>query len=159
MITNRQEQIINILKNRDSMTASEIANEMNVETKSVSAHLRKLEDIGQIYVSEWRKGKFGVPTKTYKLGHSESVAWVRTKKQKKKPQDASLKVFNKRNIFDPDAPIMPNNGWVSTIHSKDYMMQHGEHIKFMERFQPRPDPAAVWLFNEPKVDLQGAKYD
>jgi hypothetical protein len=54
---------------------------------------------------------------------------------------------------------MPNNGWRSTIHSKDYSLQNGEHIKFMQRFQPRPDYAAVWLFHEPKVELQGARYE
>jgi hypothetical protein len=158
MMTNRQEQILEVLKKRDCMTAAEVAREMNVETKTTAGHLRKLEDIGQVYVSEWKKGKQGVPTKAYKIGSGDSVAWVRIKKQKKKPI-ASLKVFNKNTPYDPDAPIMPNNGWVSTIHSKDYMMQHGEHIKFMERFQPHPDYAAVWLFNEPKVELLGARYD
>jgi hypothetical protein len=54
---------------------------------------------------------------------------------------------------------MPNTGWRSTIHSKDYAMQNGEHIKFMQRFQPHPDPASAWLFNEPKVELLGARYD
>lgn len=74
-------------------------------------------------------------------------------------QDAARKAFNKRNIYDPAAAIMPNNGWRSMIHSKDHSMQHGEHIKFMERFQPHPDTASAWLFHEPKVELLGARYD
>jgi hypothetical protein len=151
MMTNRQEQILEILKKRDCMTAAEVAREMNVETKTTAAHLRKLEDIGQIYVSEWKKGRQGVPTKAYKLGSGDSVAWVRIKKQKKKSA-ASPNVFKKRNNFDPNAPLVLNTGWVSEIHSWDKSINRHEHIEFMARFQPRPDPAAAWLFNQPKKD-------
>jgi len=38
-------------------------------------------------------------------------------------------------------------------------MQHGDHIKFMERFKPHADVASEWLFNNPKVELLGARYD
>jgi len=151
MMTNRQEQILEVLKKRDCMTAAEVAREMNVETKTTAAHLRKLEDIGQIYVSEWKKGKQGVPTKAYKIGSGDSVAWVRIKKQKKKPE-ASPNVFKKRNNFDPNAPLVPNTGWVSEIHSWDKSINRHEHIEFMARFQPRPDPAAAWLFNKPSKE-------
>jgi hypothetical protein len=34
-----------------------------------------------------------------------------------------------------------------------------EHKRFMANFKPQPDVAAQWLFNEPKVELLGAKYD
>ena len=151
----KQQEIINLLQTRLNMTAAEIAFEVWSETKAVSKHLRLLEDMGQIYVCEWRKGKHGVMTKVYKLGEGESVTLI----IKKRPQNEARKVANKRNIYDPYAPLATNNGWVSMIHSKDYSMQHGDHIKFMERFQPHPDHASVWLFNEPKVELLGAKYD
>ena len=157
----KQQEIIDLLKNRVNMTAAEIAFGIRSETKATSKHLRLLEDMGQIYVCEWRKGKHGVMTKAYKLGDGESVELVskRKKKDTNAIQDAARKAFNKRNLYDLKSPIMPNTGWVSTIHSKDYAMQHGEHIRFMERFQPHPDRASEWLFNEPKVELLGAKYD
>jgi hypothetical protein len=145
MISPKQQTIIDLLKTRTSMTAAEIALEVGSETKATSKHLRLLEDMGHIYVCEWRKGKHGVMTKAYKLGEGESVVLVAKRKSK---QDAARRALTKRNIYDPYAPIMPNNGWRSTIHSKDYSFQHGEHIKFMERFKPHPDLASAWLFTE-----------
>jgi hypothetical protein len=158
MISPKQEQVLDILAARDNMTAAEIAAELGSETKATSKHLRLLEEMGKIFVCEWRKGKHGVLTKVYKLGKGDSVVLVSKKKSNAK-QNEARKAANRRNVYDPYAPIMPNNGWLSMIHSKDYSMQHGEHIKFMERFQPHPDYASAWLFNEPKVKLLGAKYD
>jgi hypothetical protein len=145
MISPKQQTIIDLLKTRTNMTAAEIALEVGSETKATSKHLRLLEDAGHIYVCEWRKGKHGVMTKAYKLGEGESVVLVAKRKSK---QDAARRALTKRKDYDPYAPIMPNNGWRSTIHSKDYSFQHGEHIKFMERFKPHPDPASAWLFTE-----------
>ena len=157
----KQQEIINLLQTRVNMTAAEIAFGIGSETKATSKHLRLLEDMGQIYVCEWRKGKHGVMTKAYTLGDGDSVVLVskRKKTDSNAIQDAARKAYNKRNLYDINSPIMPNTGWHSMIHSKDYAMQHGEHIRFMERFQPHPDRASEWLFNEPKVELLGAKYD
>jgi len=149
MIRPKQQTIIDLLKTRPSMTAAEIALEVGSETKATSKHLRLLEDMGHIYVCEWRKGKHGVMTKAYKLGGGESVVLVAKRKSK---QDAARRALTKRKDYDPYAPIMPNNGWRSTIHSKDYSFQHGEHIKFMERFNPHPDYASAWLFNKPNKE-------
>jgi len=149
MISPKQQTIIDLLKTRPSMTAAEIALEVGSETKATSKHLRLLEDMGHIYVCEWRKGKHGVMTKAYKLGGGESVVLVAKRKSK---QDAARRALTKRKDYDPYAPIMPNNGWRSTIHSKDYSFQHGEHIKFMERFNPHPDYASAWLFNKPNKE-------
>jgi hypothetical protein len=157
MISPRQEQVLDILATKD-MTAAEIATELKSETKATSKHLRLLEEMGKIFVCEWRKGKHNVLTKVYRLGKGESAV-IMSKKKPSAKQNEARKAANKRNIYDPYAPLATNNGWRSTIHSKDYSMQHGEHIKFMERFQPHPDHASVWLFNEPRVELLGAKYD
>jgi predicted transcriptional regulator len=156
MISQRQEQVLDILATRDNMTAAEIAFGLGSEVKATSKHLRLLEEMGEIYVCAWRKSKLGALTKVYKLGEGDSVVLV---SKRKKSQNERRKELSKRNTYDPYAPIATNNGWVSTIHSKDYSMQHGEHIKFMERFQPHPDPASAWLFHEPRVELLGAKYD
>ena len=149
----KQQEILDLLENQDNMTAAEIAAEVGSEVKATSKHLRLLEDMGKIYVCQWRKGKHGVMTKAYKAGCGESVVLVN------KRQDAARRALTKRKEYDPTAPIMPNNGWRSMIHSKDYSFQHGDHIKFMERFKPQPDHASAWLFNEPKVELLGAKYE
>ena len=66
MISLKQQEIIDLLQTRVNMTAAEIALEVGSETKATSKHLRLLESMGQIYVCEWRKGKFGVLTKAYK---------------------------------------------------------------------------------------------
>lgn len=157
----KQQKIIELLQTRVNMTAAEIAAEVGSETKATSKHLRLLEDMGQIYVSEWRKGKYGVPTKAYKIGKGESVELVnkRKKNDSNATQDAARKAFTKRNTYDPYSPIMPNNGWTSKIHCLDNSMSHIHHILFMERFKPHPDTASAWLFNEPKVELLGARYD
>lgn len=138
----KQQEILDLLADQDNMTAAEIAAEVGSEVKATSKHLRLLEDMGKIFVCQWRKGKHGVMTKAYKAGYGESVVLVN------KRQDAARRALTKRKEYDPTAPIMPNNGWRSTIHSKDYSFQHGDHIKFMERFQPHPDLASAWLFTE-----------
>ena len=121
MISPKQQEIIDLLQTRVNMTAAEIALEVGSETKATSKHLRLLESMGQIYVCEWRKGKFGVLTKAYKLGCGESVMVV-SKRKKTKPTTQPVV-----NAPEPNAP--------------------------------RPDYAAAWLFNKPRVELQGAKYD
>ena len=154
MITPKQEQVLDILAIKD-LTAAEIAAELKSETKATSKHLRHLEEIGEIYVCEWRKGKHGVMTKVYKLGEGESVTLI----IKKRPQNERRKELSKRNAYDPYAPLVANNGWHSTIHSWDRSVSQHDHLEFMKRFQPHPDVASAWLFNKPRVELLGAKYE
>jgi predicted transcriptional regulator len=123
MISPKQQAIINILQTRVSMTAAEIAFGVGSEVKATSKHLRLLEDTGHIYVCEWRKGKYGVPTKAYTLGQGESVELVSSRKKKEKKTAPAP-------VVDVPKPIVP-----------------------------RADYASAWLFNEPKVELLGAKYD
>ena len=123
MITPKQEQVLDILKSKKSMTAAEIAKEMKMVATAIAAHLRRLEEAGHIYVCEWRSGKYGVPTKAYKYGKGDSVEFVGKRKA-------------------------PNKKIKNTIV-----------IEKIEINAPRPDYAAAWLFNEPKVELLGAKYE
>ena len=148
MISQKQEQVLEILKTRD-MTAAEIATEAGSETKATSKHLRLLEEIGEIHVCEWRKGKYGALTKVYKLGKGESVMLVskkkgETEKPKKEPVENVLAYLAKNK---------------ARFVSLDYRMSHADHIRFMNGFVSHPDPASAWLFNEPKVELLGAKYE
>jgi DNA-binding transcriptional ArsR family regulator len=147
MISPKQEQVLEILKAKD-MTAAEIAAELGSETKATSKHLRLLEEMGKIYVCEWRNGKYGALTKVYKLGKGDSVVLI----NKKKSQNERRKEMSKRNTYDPYAPIAANNGWRSTIHSWDRSVSQHEHLEFMKRFQPHPDYAAAWLFNKPNKE-------
>ena len=149
MISPKQEQVLDILATRDNMTAAEIAFGLGSETKATSKHLRHLEEIGEIYVCEWRKGKYGALTKAYKLGKGNSVVLVskrkgETEKPKKEPVENVLAYLAKNK---------------ARFVSLDYRMSHADHIRFMNDFVSRPDPASAWLFHEPRVDLLGARYD
>ena len=152
MISPKQQAIINILQTRVSMTAAEIAFGVGSEVKATSKHLRLLEDTGHIYVCEWRKGKYGVPTKAYKLGEGESVELV---SKRKKPSDNTERA-KKEPVENVLAYLAKNK---ARFVSLDYRLSHADHIRFMNDFVSHPDPAAEWLFNEPKVELLGAKYD
>ena len=83
MISPKQPEIIDLLQTRVNMTAAEIAFAVGSETKATSKHLRLLEEIGEIYVCEWRKGKYGALTKAYKLGKGDSVVLVSKRKKTK----------------------------------------------------------------------------
>jgi len=100
MITPKQEQVLEILATRENMTAAEIAQEVGSEVKATSKHLRHLEDVGEIYVCEWRKGKYGVPTKAYTLGNGESVVLVSNRK--KKPKEKAVPAPIKYDTPRPD---------------------------------------------------------
>jgi hypothetical protein len=81
MMSPKQQKILELLQTRVNMTAAEIAFAVGSETKATSKHLRHLEEIGEIYVCEWRKGRFGVPTKSYRLGKGDSVVLVSKRKK------------------------------------------------------------------------------
>ena len=151
MISPKQQAIINLLQTRVSMTASEIAFGVGSEVKATSKHLRLLEDTGHIYVCEWRKGKYGVPTKAYTLGQGESVELVGKRKKAGTPKGSK-----KEPLVNVELYRIKNN---ARFISQDYRMSHADHIRFMNDFVSHPDPASEWLFNEPKVELLGAKYE
>ena len=41
----------------------------------------------------------------------------------------------------------------------DVNLKMAEHKRWAATFKPHPDQASVWLFNEPRVELLGAKYE
>ena len=151
MISPKQQAIIDLLQTRVSMTAAEIAFGVGSEVKATSKHLRLLEEMGHIFVCEWRKGKYGVPTKAYKLGEGESVELVGKRKKAGTPKGSK-----KEPLVNVELYRIKNN---ARFISQDYRMSHADHIRFMNDFVSHPDPASEWLFNEPKVELLGAKYE
>jgi hypothetical protein len=41
----------------------------------------------------------------------------------------------------------------------DVNLKMAEHKRWAATFKPHPDPAAAWLFHEPRVELLGARYE
>lgn len=89
-------------------------------------------------------------TKCYTAGQGESVEYVSQKVKPKKPR------VSKEPVDSTDLYITKND---SRIIDHDPRMHHADHIRFMTTFVPHPDDAAAWLFNEPKVELQGNKHE
>ena len=148
----KQEEAFDILSRKDKLTVSQVAKEMDVAVKAAGAHLRRLEQAGRIHVSEWRKNEYHVMTKCYSVGFGESVVHVSQRKQKP-PKEPKQK---KEPAEDVNVYQTKNN---SRIVSQDNRLSHADHIRFMNSFRPQPDYAATWLFNQPAVELLGARYD
>ena len=154
-LTPTQQKVLDEVQAQGKATIASIATALGMTVGNSQRNLRFLKEAGYIHIVEQDKAKKLKPIIIYAYGYGEDVS----RKEWQLKQDAARKAFTKRNTYDPAAPIMPNNGWVSTIHSMDHSMSQLEHIKFMERFKPHPDVAAKWLFNKPKVGLLGAKYE
>jgi hypothetical protein len=158
-ITPKQQVLLDDLLKLGKGSVITLSKSTNTELKATFAHLRRLHNIGMIHICEWGKSSSGHPLKIFKYGHGIDAVVDKKGHYDKVKQENAKNKFTKRNTYDPDAPLAPNNGWVSTIHSWDRTVSQLEHIEFMKRFQPHPDPASEWLFNEPRVELLGARYD
>ena len=136
----KQDQAFDIISRRDKLTVAQIAKEMGIAVKAAGAHLRRLEQAGRIHVSEWRFTG-ATMSKCYTAGFGESVTYTSKRKPKKKQPKAQKPP--KEDVLD--IYIAPNNGWTSRIIAQDPRMSHAEHIRQMNNFRPRPDPAAAWM--------------
>lgn len=154
-LTPTQQKVLDQVQAQGKATITTVATALDMTVGNAQRNLRFLREAGYVHIVEQDTSKPRMPVNIYAYGEGEEVQ----RKAAQIKQDAARKAFTKRNTYDPTAPVMPNTGWVSTIHSKDYAMSHIHHILFMERFKPHPDHAAVWLFNKPKVALLGARYD
>ncbi len=156
MINPTQQKILRIMQAKGKVTSVDISAILNFTVNTAGRNLRLMAEMGYIHVAAQEHSNFRMPINIYALGFGDKEKTIQNRHQK---QNAARKSLTKRNTYDPAAPVMPNTGWVSTIHSKDYSIQNGEHIKFMARFQPRPDYAAACLFSKPRVELLGARYE
>ena len=151
--TQKQQIVINAIQREGIAGALTLIKIVDMSEKAVKSHIIRLERGGHIHVVDWAIGKNGVAMKIYAAGAGENVKLDKPalrhkiKLEEQRKRDAERKAKTLRNTFDPYAKVATNNGWVSTIHSLDYAIQHGDHIKYMARFQPRPDVAAAWMFN------------
>jgi hypothetical protein len=144
-ITPKQQVLLDDLLKLGKGSVVTLSRSTNTELKATFAHLRRLHNIGLIHICEWSKGSSGHPLKVFKYGHGIDAVLDKKKHYDKVKQENAANNFVKRNTFDPDAPLVPNTGWTSTIHTWDRSVSHVEHIEFMARFKPRPDVAAGWL--------------
>lgn len=154
-ITPTQQRVLDAVHKHDKLSCTELAPILKMTPDNAGRHLRYLAQMGYIYVAEQDANKHRKPINLYSCGSGYDAQ----KKAAQLKQNAARKSFTKRNTYDPDAPLAPNNGWVSQIYSWDRTVSQLEHVEFMKRFQPHPDRASEWLFNEPKVELLGAKHD
>jgi hypothetical protein len=158
-LTPKQQLVMYALEQLGRGSVVQVAKATNMEQKAVFSHLKRLQKMKLIHLCEWSKSSSGHPLKIFQYGAGEDAVLDKKAHYDKARQASAAKRFIKRNTFDPEAPLAPNNGWVSTIHSWDRTVSQLDHIEYMKRFQPHPDHASVWLFNEPKSKLLGAKYD
>jgi hypothetical protein len=158
-LTPKQQIVMCALEQLGKASVAQVSKVINTDHKATFAHLKRLHKLKLIHVCEWGKSSSGHPYKVFKYGAGVDAALDRQAHYDLIRQASAEKKFIKRNTYNPEAPIVPNTGWVSTIHSWDRTVSQLEHVEFMKRFQPHPDHASTWLFNEPKVELLGAKYD
>ena len=155
MTSVKQELILDLLSRKDNLTVAEVAEAVHLSTNAAFANLTRLEKAGRVHVSGWSKGAKGrVPNKCYSFGQGISLPYVAANPRPKKPKQDKPP---KEDVLD--VYIAPNNGWESRIIVQDPRMSHVHHILYMNSFRPQPDIAAAWLFNKPKVELQGARHD
>lgn len=139
----KQDMVLDVVTRTDKLSAAEIAKRVGMDAKAVGAHLRRLEAAGKVYVSEWKKGKYGVLTKAYTAGFGISAIHISPRRQQT-PKAPKPKKEPAENV---DLYLTKNG---ANIISHDNRLSHADHIRFMSSFTPHPDPAAAWIFTEIK---------
>lgn len=129
-LTEKQFTIIRIIQDKGSATVRDF-DELGLTQKATAAHLRRLLQLGNVYISHWKlSGKYGMKP-VYKLGNKPSMT---------KMEAAYILTEERRAIREAAA-------------------EKARRAAMKQHFIPRPDYAAAWLFNQPAVALQGARYE
>jgi hypothetical protein len=154
-LTAKQKVVIEAIQQLGKATAIDIAKVISGGQESADAHLRRLHNLKIIYVCEWGTGAYNHPIKVFAFGEGvdATVDKVAHFAKIRQARDALKSKPIKRYVYDKKAPIVPNTGWVSTIHTWDRSINNHDHVEYMARFQPRPDMAAEWLFNTPRSEI------
>ena len=145
-----QQKILHIVKAKGRVTSSEISTDLRLTHDTAGRNLRLLVDMGYIHVAGQDDSKSRMPSNVYAVGTKDSVEPV--KKQNKTDQSEASQALS-------DTALQYLKKHNARFVSQDFRMNHAEHVRFMTKFQSHPDPASEWLFNEPKVELLGAKYE
>jgi hypothetical protein len=152
-ITLKQQTILNAIEKLGKGSVVDVSKIINEEIRPTFAHLRRLHKLELIHIKEWGSGQYNHPLKIYALGKGVDAVINKKEYFDKVKQDAKRKLLTKSKFYDPNAPLAPNNGWRSTIHSWDRTVSQHDHIEFMARFHPHPDPASAWLFHQPRSKI------
>ena len=158
-LTAKQQVVLDTIQQLGKATAIDVAKAIGADPEATTARIRRLHNLKLVYVCDWGTGAYNHPIKIFAFGEGVDATVDKVAHFAKIRQARAKSKFIKRNTYDVDAPIVPNTGWVSTIHTWDNSISQTEHIEFMKRFKPHPDRSSEWLFNEPKVELLGAKYE
>ena len=145
-----QQKILRILQLRKRITSAEVSIILNVTVNTAGRNLRSMAEMGYIHVVAQDDSNPRMPSNIYAIGAKDYVPPVKKRKERDRSEtnqglsDAALQYLAKNN---------------ARFVSQDFRMNHAEHVRFMTKFQSHPDPASAWLFNEPRVELEGNKYD
>lgn len=130
-LTEKQIVIMQFIKEQGSASASDFG-ALNQTEAATYAHLNRLVALKQLYISHWViANKHGVKP-VFKIGDYPSIS---------RAEAAHLLRDQRR-----EAKEREQNKAKRTM---DYF----------DPKNPRPDIAAAWLFNKPRVKLLGAKYE
>jgi hypothetical protein len=112
-------------------TIKQIAIACNLTDLQVTAAVDRLLELNRAHVSDWDHTETSrCAVRIIKLGRG-----VKAPRQRKS------------DIIERDTS------------KYDINLKMAEHKRWAATFTPHPDPAAAWLFHEPKVKLLGARYE
>ena len=112
-------------------TIKQIAIACNMTDAQVTTAVDRLIELNKAHVNGWNHTETSrCPARIIRLGRGSNAPRQR-----------------KSNIVERD-----------TSHY-DVKLKMAEHKRWLATFEPRPDYAAAWLFNEPSVELLGARYE
>jgi hypothetical protein len=112
-------------------TIKQIAIACNMTDLQVTGAVDRLIEINRAHVQGWDHTETSrCPVRVIRLGRGSNAPRER-----------------KSNIVERD-----------TSHY-DVKLKMAEHKRWAATFTPHADPAAAWLFNEPKVELLGARHE
>ena len=129
-LTAQQQQIITIIKKKDEASCEDFT-EINQVQTAISAHLRRLIKFGQIYIVRWEISGLLGEKPVYKIGNLPSVTRVDAREHLKAQRKA--------------------------VKEREQAALNG--VQNFDPANPRADVAAAWMFNKPRVEIQGARYD
>ena len=128
-LTEKQAIIVRIIQDLGAASVSDFK-ELEQSEAATAAHLNRLVLMKQVYISHWVvSGKHGVKP-VFKLGNYPSMTRSEAAQQLNAQRRAEKEKAKQK--LQPD---------------------------HFDPANPRPDIAAQWLFNQPAVELLGARYD
>jgi hypothetical protein len=119
------------LETMKSATIKEIAEVCKLTVLQATPAVDRLLELKKVHVSGWDHTETArCPVRIIRIGRGENAP--RSKKS---------------DIIARD------------IIQYDIKLKMAEHKKWMKTFVPHPDYASAWLFNQPRVELLGARYE